>query len=130
MDRLGAYFEWESAPVTRGTVMYGLVNTIFIHETPFGGVSGMFNWPTSYQGIIDLVDTCLSRLDELDVEIHRRRRHPLYWGDRILRALLEFPAYLLGLIFGVPASRIEESPSALLYALPRSSSKRRCWYSD
>jgi hypothetical protein len=109
MDRLGASFSWESAPVTGGAVMHGLVNTVFVHETPFGGVSGMFNWPTSYQGIIDIVDTCLSRLDELDIEIRRRRRNPLYWGDRTLRALLGFPAYLLSLIFGVPASQIEES---------------------
>jgi hypothetical protein len=110
MDRLGAHFAWESAPVTGGTVMHGLVNTVFIHETPFGGVSAMFNWPKSYEGIINLVDTCLSRLDELDVEIHRRRRNPLYWGDRILSALLGFPAYVLGLVFGVPTSRIDESP--------------------
>ena len=109
MNRLGAEFVWESAPVTGGTVFRGLLNTIFVHETPFGGVSTMFEWPTSHQGIIDLVDTCLSRLDELDTEVHRRRRNPLYWGDRILRALLGFPAYLLGLIFGVPVSRIEES---------------------
>jgi hypothetical protein len=79
-------------------------------ETPFGGVPGMFNWPSSYQGIIDIVDTCLSRLDQLEVEIHRTRRNPLYWGDRILTALLGFPAYVLGKIFGVPASHINDSP--------------------
>jgi hypothetical protein len=70
----------------------------------------MFNWPSSYEGIINIVDTCLARLDELDQESHRIRRNPLYWGDRILTALLGFPAYLLGKLLGVPASRINESP--------------------
>ena len=110
LNQLGAAFVWQSSPATGGEVFHGLANTMFVHETPFGGASGLFNWPSSYQGIIDVVDLSLSRLEELDAEIRSRRRNPLYWGDRILRALLGFPAYLLGLIFGVPASRIEESP--------------------
>jgi hypothetical protein len=111
MNHLGADFAWLSAPVTGGQVMRGLLNTIFIHESPFGGIEGtMFNWPKSYEGIINIVDTCLSRLEELDAESHRTRSNPLYWGDRVLSALLGFPAYLLGKLLGVPASRIDESP--------------------
>jgi hypothetical protein len=85
---------------------------MFIHETPCGGLtSGMLgNWPTPYQGVIDIVDASLSKLEQMDYAIRHRRRNPLYWGDRMLRALLGFPAYLLGLILGVPASRIDESP--------------------
>jgi hypothetical protein len=111
LTRLRADFVWIGPPVAGSPVMRGLFNTTFIHETPYGGLTnGMFgNWPTPYQGVIDIVDASLSKLEQMDVEIHGRRRNPLYWGDRILRALLGFSAYLLGLIFGVPASRIEES---------------------
>jgi hypothetical protein len=111
MTRLGADFAWQSSPATGGEVMRGLLNTIFVHESPFGGIDGtMFNWPKSYEGIINIVDTCLSRLEELEAESHRTRRNPFYWGDRVLSALLGFPAYLLGKLLGVPATRIDESP--------------------
>ena len=111
MDSIGATFSWDPPPITQTPRMHGLVNTVFIHETPFGGFTeGMFgNWPTSYEGILNAVEIAIAHLDKLAIEVHRRRRNPLYWGDRVLRALLGFPAYLLGLIFGVPASRIEES---------------------
>jgi hypothetical protein len=109
LSKLNADFRWEPPPITQTPPMHGLINTIFVHETPFGGTSGLFNWPKSYEGIIDLVDTSLSALAQMDVQIRRRRRNPLYWGDRVLRALLGFPAYVLSLIFSVPTSRIEES---------------------
>jgi hypothetical protein len=112
LARLGADFVWIGPPVAGSPVMRGLFNTMFIHETPYGGLtSGMFgNWPTPYQGVIDIVDASLSKLEQMDFEVHRRRRNPLYWSDRILTALLGFPAYLLSKVIGVPASRIEESP--------------------
>jgi len=110
MDELGASFVWLPPPITQSGPMSGLLNTVFVHETPFGdGAGALFNWPKSYEGIINLVDSCRAQLATMDREVRRRRRSPLYWGDRVLRALLGFPAYLLGLIFGVPASRIDDS---------------------
>src|SRR5207237_8843704 len=97
-------------PVTQTGVMHGLVNTIFVHETPFGGIGGILgNWPKSYEGILHMVDSSLAALEKMDEEARRRRRNPFYWGDRVLAALLGFPAYLLGLIFGVSPSKIEDS---------------------
>lgn len=109
-DKIGATFTWEPPPVTHTGLMHGLVNTVFVHETPFGGVEGMFgNWLRSYEGILHTVDSSLAALEKMDEEARRRRRNPFYWGDRALTALLGFPAYLLGLIFGVPRSKIEDS---------------------
>ena len=33
-------------------------------------------------------------------ELQLRRRQPTYWIDRVLRAVLGFPAYLISLLFG------------------------------
>jgi hypothetical protein len=111
LDSIGAAFAWDPPPITQTPRIYGLVNTVFLHETPFGGFTeGIFgNWPTSYEGILNTAEIGIAHLDKLALEVRRRRRNPLYWGDRILRALLGFPAYLLSLIFRVPARQIEES---------------------
>jgi hypothetical protein len=110
LDGLGADFVWLPPPVTQTGPMRGLVNTVFVHETPFGdGVGSMCNWPKSWEGILNVVDSSLAQLETMDREARRRRHSPFYRGDRILRALLGFPAYLLVLIFGVPATRIEDS---------------------
>jgi hypothetical protein len=115
LHSIGAVFAWDPPPITQTPRIYGVVNTVFLHETPFGGFSeGMFgNWPTSYEGILNAVEIGISHLDKLAIDVRRRRRNPLYWGDRVLRALLGFPAYLLGLIFRVPARQIDESALGL-----------------
>jgi len=62
----------------------------------------------------DLTGIAIAELEKQIAEVMRRRRNPLYWADRGLRAVLGFPAYLLSLVFGVPVARIEESPWAVL----------------
>jgi hypothetical protein len=42
-------------------------------------------------------------------EVNRLRRNPLYWGDRLLGAILGFPVYLVGLILRVPSERLDAS---------------------
>jgi len=75
------------------TVLSGLINTAFIHEGPHGYAgSGLFgSGGQSYQAVIDLLDASIASLDRIEVEIRKSRRNPLYWGDRVLRALLGIP---------------------------------------
>lgn len=92
LSGIGAAFAWDPPPVTQTPRIYGLVNTMFIHETPFGGVSeGLFgSWPKSYEGILHVVEIAISHLDKLALQVRRKRRNPLYWGDR------HFPEYRPG----------------------------------
>ncbi len=112
LDRLGHPFVWLPPPITQTGPMHGLLNTIFVHETPFGGFSsGMFGeWPKSYEGILTVVDAALADVERLYREAKHKRRSPIYWADKIITVMLGFPAYLLGKIFRVPFGRIDESP--------------------
>jgi hypothetical protein len=59
--------------------------------------------------LVDAVQVAASQLAGRERHLRRQRRNPLYWGDRFLRAVLGFLAYLLSLIFRVPFSQVEES---------------------
>jgi hypothetical protein len=111
LNRLGAQLSWLPPPAVGGPVLSGLINTAFIHEGPYGYAgSGLFgSGGQSYQAVIDLLDASIASLDRIEVEIRKSRRNPFYWGDRVLRALLGIPAYLISLVFQVPLSRIEDS---------------------
>jgi hypothetical protein len=86
-----------------GIVHQGLPNTVFLHEQDgvYGDVPRL---------IFDTVRVADGYLAEQEKALARKRRNPLYWIDRFLRAVLGLPAYLLSLILGVPAARIAESP--------------------
>jgi len=88
-------------------VLTGLRNLAFVHETVHG-VVGITRGPPMWQRVLDSTVAADATLADLEQRARRRRRSPLYWGDRILRAVLGFPAYLLGLILGVPATRIDQ----------------------
>ncbi len=92
-------------PAVGGPVLHGLANTVFAHEEY--GDSGPFTT------ILDFTDIAISELEERRRAAIRRRLNPLYWVDRLLRAMLGLPAYLASLLFRVPLERVEESPLAL-----------------
>jgi hypothetical protein len=50
-----------------------------------------------------------AELGQQEQELAGKRRNPLYWGDRIVSAVLRFPAYLVAKIVGVPTDRIDKS---------------------
>jgi hypothetical protein len=90
-------------PSVGGMILRGLANTAFMHEQlPLGGQG-------TPQFLLDTVDGAIARIDTFRREEQRRRWNPFYWIDRVLREVLGIPAYLLGLIVGVPVSRIEGS---------------------
>lgn len=90
-------------PMAGGYTMHGLANVVFAHETtPF--------LTPPYEQVLDAVDGSIAAQEERLRKARQRRRTPLYWLDRLLRAVLGFPAYLLGIILRMPSGRIEESP--------------------
>jgi hypothetical protein len=97
-------------PAFGGPVLNGLANVAFAHEAP-GFRRGE---PAIPQQVMDVSRLAAAELESRAKALRRRRKNPLYWGDRILRAVLGFPAYLLSLILGVPVARIEDSPFGTL----------------
>jgi hypothetical protein len=91
-------------PLSGGSPVSGLTMLAFAHEDPMFALT-----PTLPQQVVDALDAGASQLEMKERHLRRERRNPLYWGDRILGAVLGFPAYLLSLIFRVPPSKIEES---------------------
>ena len=96
-------------PLLGGPPKQGLSNSAFAHEVlpelprPTGGI------PESCRTVLDVVDQSIGFLKELEKHAERERRRPTYWGDRILRAVLGFPAYLIGLVSGKPRAEVEGS---------------------
>jgi hypothetical protein len=95
-------------PVVGGPSYSGLANVAFLFERPGWGGAGI------PRRVLDMGGIGIAQLEKQIAEATRRRRNPLYWTDRGLRAVLGFPAYLLSLVLGVPVARIEESPWAIL----------------
>jgi hypothetical protein len=83
----------------------GLANLAFLHEQP--GWGGYDNPP--YEAVIFNLDAARAHLVDAAEQAEARRRNPLYWIDRALRALLTIPAYLVGLIVGESAVKIDRS---------------------
>jgi hypothetical protein len=59
--------------------------------------------------VIDTLTIVLGRSEAMEEEARRSRRNPLWWIDRVLRAVLGLPTYLIGLALRVPAERIDAS---------------------
>ncbi len=94
-----------------GPLITGLGSVAFLHETPHGYSESIFTpGLPPYRAVLDIVEQTLDYLEHSEREVRRRRKNPLYWIDRMLRALLGIPAYLLGLVLGTPAHEIEKSP--------------------
>ena len=96
-------------PMVGGPVKRGLSNCAFAHEVlpelplPTGGI------PESCRTVLDVVEQSTGFLGELEKDVVEARRRPTYWGDRFLRAVLGFPAYLIGLASGKPTAEVEHS---------------------
>jgi hypothetical protein len=80
----------------------GLYNVAFLHEHSSWGEDAM-------SMVVDMVTAAQVQAKLRIQEAERRRRNPLYWGDRFLRAILGFPVYLVGLILRIPPERLDAS---------------------
>jgi hypothetical protein len=90
-------------PALPGNYVYeGLSNTAFLHEQ-----SGVYEGVP--QHVRDVLGLAMAQLERLEQQLARKRRNPLYWGDRVVSAVLRFPAYLVAKIVGVPTARIDRS---------------------
>jgi len=91
----------------------GLGQTAFLHEQ-FGWeeVHGRPPYELVLEGV-QRADAVLEleerRAVERDSDEVRRRRHPLYWADRAVRAALTVPAYIVSVIVGEDPETIDRS---------------------
>lgn len=97
-------------PAVGGPVLRGLANVAFAHETVHGVIG--LHGPPAWQRVLDMTETGIAQLEDRERRVRRRRRNPLYWGDRFLRAVLGFPVYLLSILVGEPVERFAQSPLA------------------
>lgn len=84
--------------------LVGVASIAFAHE------DGLWRNPTnyfsdehykeSYELVVEALDQADALLERREEAERRRRRSPLYWADRFLRAVLGFPAYLISLAAG------------------------------
>ena len=102
-----------------GRVHRGLASVAFLHEQPGFDISS--GWgpdpPQIYDGVIDSLDLGAANLAERERRVSIKRRSPLYWLDRLIRGLLTFPAYIVGLLVGQPTAKINASQFGLLLRL-------------
>ncbi len=100
-------------PAFGGVVLEGLAQVAFAHEDGRWARSSMFgvgHFRQPYEEVLDTIDKAYAALGLMALEARRRRHNPFYWGDRLLRAVLGFPAYLVSLVLGF--DRRQLSPRA------------------
>jgi hypothetical protein len=90
-------------PAIGGPMRIGLENLAFLHES-----SGIV-FAEAPQQVQDGLRIAAATLEYRQRELERRRRNPLYWGDRLVSAVLRFPAYVVGKVIGKPTSTIDRS---------------------
>jgi hypothetical protein len=93
-------------PAFGGPIRRGLANVVFAHESP----NTEMGQTMIVRQTLDTARLAAAQLEKSERLLRRKRKSPLYWVDRSMRAVLGIPAYLLSLIFGVPVRRIDESP--------------------
>lgn len=59
--------------------------------------------------MIDWCQLTEAELVQRQERLAHKYRNPLYWLDRLLRAVLGIPAYLVSLVFRTPYERVNES---------------------
>ncbi len=111
LQDLGLGIAAQAAPMTGSNLtLSGLSNVAFAFERP--GFRTLPGEPSLDEHVLDVVGQAIGDIREREKAIKRLHRRPLYWGDRGLRALLGFPAYLVSIILGVPKHKVEASPFA------------------
>jgi hypothetical protein len=106
---VGVAFTPPPAFAGRIPIMDGLANTAFLHEEPGWRLESMAGIKPTYAVVSENLRLAAHTLEDEIEEAHRRRRNPLYWIDRGLRAMLGFPAYLLSLVLPLSREEIDES---------------------
>jgi len=91
-------------PAVGGPVQRGLASIMFQHER-LGGLGG-HEIP---HNVLDWCRLADAQLEHRQTMLRQQRANPLYWVDRLLRALLGIPAYLLSLILPASYARIDRS---------------------
>lgn len=90
-------------PARGGPVLHGLVAAAFAHEDErFRATYFGFGPPpkSTPELTLESIDAADAQLAVMQSEAARRYRSPFFWIDRVLRAVLGFPAYLLSVILG------------------------------
>src|SRR5437588_11981221 len=83
----------------------GLAQTAFIHETGWGQVHGR----EPYELVLDGISSADAVLAAEERRLAKLRRRPTYWLDRAVRTALMPAAYLVSVILGESASKIDSS---------------------
>lgn len=107
-------------PVAVGKApLMGLTSVAFAHEDPVyrAPLSPVFSedHKQGYDIALDAIDMADAYLCRMLEDEQRRRRKPTYWVDRLLRAILVFPAYLLSLAFGFDIHSLSQGKAQVLW---------------
>jgi hypothetical protein len=105
VDASGMYVALAAPPLMpQRPQLVGVASIAFAHEDAlWRNPTNYFSdehYKESYELVIEALDQADALLERREEEVRRRRRSPMYWGDRFLRAVLGFPAYLISLVAG------------------------------
>lgn len=118
VQEAGLQIVLQGPPAMPRPPLIGLTSVAFAHEdelwrnppSPFGG-----HIKESPELVLDTLDHADALLQAREAEVRRRRRSPLYWGDRALRAVLGFPAYLISLVAGFDRRELSPDRARILW---------------
>src|SRR5215217_1727659 len=83
----------------------GLAQTAFIHETGWGQVHDR----EPYELVLEGIQSADAVLAAQERRVARQRRRPTYWLDRAVRTALMPAAYIVSVMIGESALRIDRS---------------------
>jgi hypothetical protein len=100
-------------------ILTGVATIVFAHEDKRYGVGHVpitgGHYKAPYELVIESLDSADAILEMRAQDLRKKRRNPLYWADRILRAILGFPAYLISLIGGFDRRQLSEQRTRFLW---------------
>lgn len=109
LDDTGLQVAMDPPPMFGGPRRHGLHNVAFVNEQPGWGGGFGGGLPPNCQLVRDAMGQCISYLTARETATIEARRRPTYWGDRFLRAVLGFPAYLVEVVSGRSRWEVEGS---------------------
>lgn len=107
-------------PVAGGAVLRGLSAVAFAHEDQrYRAPTYILGPPpkTSPELTVESVDLADANLALLEADARKRYRSPLFWADRVLRAVLGLPAYLLSVLLGFDPADLSTRFQRVLWLL-------------